>query len=279
MILLKLEKITNLNILKEIYNKISDYKLLNQIFISYKADIQNKSYMIENLIYNVLEIDLNDFESINKDEIEDIIYDLIELNTNILFVKNNISETLKKDIENICSELGLNYRYSDEEYLNKDIDLGVLTINDLYTIYEIYQLEPPNLVTFSPLDFYICLNVDNSGVVTHNNVYFDTLNDNFMDIIANSFKLINKNKPNDKDYVFKNCLYEPWALLNNDKDIEDKIENYKNRIFEKIKNIKPEEYPFIDKEIINLLNHFEYIQFNDVLEIISGKDNFLKYYK
>lgn len=279
MILLRLNKITNMDILKEIYTNIYDYKLLNQIFTIYRADIKSKSYNIENLIYSVLEIELDEFEEMDESDIENVIYDLIDLNTNVLFVKNNISEKLRMKVESICLELGLNYRYSDEDYLNREIDLSKLTIDDLYTIYEIYELNPPKQVTFSPLDFAVHLNIDNDGIVTHEGAYVDILKNNFMSIFSKCFQFVNNHKENNKEYLFKNYLYEPWGLLDNSDGIEDKIENYKLKIFEKLKNIEPEEYAKLDTEIVNLLNHFEYVQFNNILEIISGEDDFIKYYK
>lgn len=285
MFLIKLDKITNLEIFQKIYVTISNYGLLNQMFLIYNPNIKEKSYKIPNLVYHALEIKLMDFKNLKEEEIEEILYELIELNSKYIFDKTDCENELVKHIEKICEELGFEYIYLDCKEENKEVDIEKLTYNELNIVYEILELKNKLVKKYTPFDFSIRISIDNAGnVITTKGDYVGNIfNTSFIELLfkSQSYFVVEMKRLEsmNEGLLFETSMYEPWFFLKENPDIINYIEQYKINVFQAIKNIKPYQYKYLDKGLVDVLNSLEYIQYDDIYRIVSGSDVFLEYYK
>lgn len=285
MYLIELNKIMDLEIFKKIYVAISNYNLISQMFLIYKPNIYERSYKIPNLIYHALEVKLKDFKNLSEEEIEEIIYEFIELNSKYIFDKTDCNKELVTYIEKICEESGLEYVYLDGKEENKKVDIENLTYNELNIVYEILEVKNKSVKKYTPFDFAIKISIDNKGdMITAKGDYVGNIfRTSFIELLFKSqsyFVEEMKELENMKDeLLFETSMYEPWPFLKNNPGIINYIEQYKSNVFQAIKNIKPYQYKCLDKGLVDVLNRLEYIQYDDIYRIVSGDDVFLEYYK
>lgn len=285
MYLIKLNKITNIDILKKIYVAIDEYNLKSYIYVMYNPNLKNKSYNINKLMAHFITINVKDFTEINEDDIDDIILDLVELskNNNIIFETKDADSDLINKIEDICISYGLDFKTLQSNNIEEPVNIKKLNYNDICTIYDFFKVKH-NAFAFTSNTFLIQFTIDNKGIV------YDEDNKEVLDLNKHSLVDILFIKPKNLDDKIKALssnkidiinynLYEPWALLNYDSNINNKITNYKLNVFDAIKNITPEEYIFLPDKIIQLLNINGYIQMKDILPIIKKEDSILEYYK
>lgn len=284
MFLITLNKVKNTDILKKIYVDMFEFKLPSQVFLIYVPDLINRTYNINNLISNVIKVNAKDFKGIDEVDIEDIMYDLAENKGNIIFDYKGCSKALRKQIEEIIEEVGLEVIDIDDQLNVDKIDLSCLSFNDLNIIYEFFDIEKTNTY-YTPKDFLIRLVINDKGEVRD-----EITKEKVGSLKKKSLIEILLNHPFDiedrlaevdsifKDSILSNALYEPWAFLQYDKGLNQKIYDYKATLFEKIKDIHPEEYECLPEELVDVLNSNSYIQFSDIMDIISKKDEILQYY-
>lgn len=286
MYLLTLNKVSDLSILKEIYLSIYNYGLINQFFIVCNPDLKSKTYKIPNLIYNAIKIDLEILKDYSTEDIEDIMFDLVEVSSNVIFNKKSAPKELIGNIEEICVSTGLSYRYYGDTGLDKKVDLNNLTFNDLNIIYDIFN-KKNNVKQYNPRDFLVRLSIDNKGVMSLENgkKVGNILDSSFItellkapQYLLSNIEMMEKGCAQSSSPHIDYTLYEPWAFLEEDTEIFTKIEEYKWGIFEAIKNIEPHQYKYLSKELVEILNESEYIQFKDIFKIISKQDPILNYY-
>lgn len=284
MYLLKLNKVTDLKMLKSIYSSIYDYKLFGRVFIVYKADLNTKNYKIPNLICDVMIVDLKDFKGVDDLEMEDIIFDLVEVKCNLFFSKEKVSIKLQRKIEDMFGDCGLKPKYLEELSLENPINIKNLSHNDVNVIHEIFGSNT-NERSYSPRDFLVRIEIDSNGSLRlEEGRKIGILSDNnFLELLFKSSVMsatkVKEIEENCDKGLFSSILYEPWYFLKQNENIYAQIEEYKKNVFNVIKNINPSEYKYLPVDIVKLLNSAEYIKFDDIIKIISKRDEFLCYYK
>lgn len=284
---IELNKVTNLEILKKIYVTISNYNLTNQIFLTYIPNIEERSYKISNLMYHTLLVNIKDLEDLSREEIEEILYDFIELNSKYIFNKSDCNNEIVTYVEDVCKEIGIKYIDLDYSDRGKEVNIEDLTTNELNIVYEILEYKNKFIRKYTPFDFVIKMSIDDRGDVYTNKGDFvgNLFNTSFVDLLFRSQTYFSQEievlENMDNNYLFETSIYEPWIFLSsqNSLEIAKYIEEYKIKVFEAIKNIKPYQYKQINRCLVDILNELEYIQYDDIYKIVSGEDIFLEYYK
>lgn len=282
MFLITLNKIKNKTLLKKLYTSIYEYNLKPIIFIEFLIDLKNKNYTQENIIADFLTLDLLELENmfnneeISIDEIEDSIFDLIDMNKEIV-LKNSLHSSILIDV---VKNTGISYVIPEEILNIKEFDK--LDTNSQLIIYDFFD-KKHNYKKFKTNEFKYRFLIDNSGDIYFKNKRVLNLLDKEVNLLKTlfDFKLIDiesdaKNNYSEIEDLLGVYIYDPHLYLIEDIDYDKEIVNMKLEVFDKIKNVSPDEYKKMTENILELFNNNNYIQLNDILNIINGYDTTLK---
>lgn len=282
MFLITLNKVISKEVLKKVYTSIYEYNLKPIIFIEYLIDLKNKNYSQENIISDFFTLDLLELENmfnneeISIDEIEDSLFDLIDMDKEIV-LKNSLHSKILIDV---VKNTGISYVIPEDILNIKDFDK--LDTNAQLIIYDFFD-KKHNYKKFKTNEFKYRFLIDNSGDIYFENKKVLNLLDkeaNLLEILFD-FKLIDIKSDKEKNHskvenLLGTYIYDPHLYLIEDIDYDKEIINIKLEIFEKIKNVSPDEYKKMTENILELFNKNNYIQLNDILNIINGYDKTLK---
>lgn len=285
MYLITLDKVTNMNVLKEFYMNIGRYKLTSIMYINNSIDFKSKNYKIENFISDFITLDLkylNDIlnkDEITIDEIEDCLYDIAELDREIV-LKNVASSDF---IFNLIKSIGVSY-VIPENLLKSNFDnFGDIDTNTELIIYDFFD-KKHKFRRFFEEEFSIRLSIDNDGNIWNNNEIKSN-------ILTNGFKALfefdnynfkfstNTSKNKKTNSLIGNYVYDPHFFLIENIDYEREIYNMKKSIFNNIKEVEPNRYKEMKKDILDLFNKNNYIKLTDIQKIIYGNDNVINLLK
>jgi len=270
-----LDGIRNIDILKNIYQSIDCFSLFNKVFLIYKLNLKDGEPVNKNIQAHVMMLDLNDFEGKETSYIEDVVADIIEMNTSVV-VKDyrGKDEEFKSKVHSIIEDFGMKFSWSEFNF-DKEIDLTSPTYNEMQIINEIFE-EPIKGFAFSSRNFLLKYSIDEGGQVFYKNKkVLDLKESQFVELLFTSNDEIPMKIEKELQYYNKNSglttkFYEPFVFLPEDEDVNSKILKYKYKVFETLKNISPDMYPKIPAEVAEVLNKNGYIQLNDIMEIIGG---------
>ncbi len=281
MFLITLNKVKNLEVLKSVYVGLHEYKLGTQTFLVYVPDIEARSYNIKNLICSAIKFNVRDFQGMDEFEITDIMYDMVERDMPVVFDYSKCTKKLTSLIKSCLDEVGLEVKTYGKTNLSVP-DLGCLTRNDLSIVAEFFKVDMKTPY-YTAKDFLLRYVVNDKGDVINeltNEKLGNVLKTHIVEILFTlppNFAQLNERSSRVFDgSAISGKWFEPWLFLHYDEGICEKIYDYKMAMFEKIKNIEPEQYESLPPELVDILNRNEYIQFKDIIKIISGEDEFVK---
>lgn len=285
MFLITLDKVSNKNVLKELYLNIGRYKLSPIIHINNIIDLKTKNYEYKNVVSDFITLDIEDLNNylLNKElfieDIEDCLYDIVELNKEI--VLKNIESSDR--IFNLIKSIGIDY-IVPEDLLNlnlinfKDIDTNTELI-----IYDFFD-KKHNYRRFYKEEFSIRLTINNEGdVINNGEIKGNLLKDGFKSLFELKKYDFNFSKEDEKEKSLSKLLgeymYDPHFFLIENINYEEEILKIKKLIFNRIKNVSPDNYLEMKEDLLKLFNETNYIQLSDIKNIIYGNDKFLKLLK
>ncbi len=278
--LIELHRLSDISLLQAIYKNINHFNLLNQLLIIYTPDLKKKSYKIPNLFYHILKLNFEELLVLDEATITDIIFDLIELDTNIILHTNGVDQFSQKAqmVKSIMDESGMKYIIPHRSLiLDKEIDLKKLSYNDLCIVKEIFNQKNDG-IKFSITNFLFRYRIDELG-----DIFFQ--NENIGNVERISIARLLFTEANKKSSIiheaekklcsfteaFSFFFYEPWLFFIEDIDYLEEIKRYKYKIYNSIKSISPYQYPEISGDIVDILNKQSYVQMNDILDLMNGK--------
>lgn len=285
MYLITLDRISNMNVLKEIYLNVGRFKLQSIIYINNIIDFKSKTYNIDNIASDFLTIDIKNLKEdidngeLTIEDIEECLYDLTELNREIVLKNINSSE----EIFDLIKSIGISY-IIPEDLLNPNFNkFNEIDTNTEIIIYDFFD-KKHKFRRFTEDDFAIKLSIDNDG----NIVYKHKVKAN---LLEDGFKALFRFENYDFDFTLKentdaklnkllgNYMYDPHFFLIEGIDYEKSIFEVKERVFELIEEVSPERYSEMKQEVLDLFNKNNYIKISDIKKLISSNDKFLKLLK
>lgn len=278
MFLVNINGVSDINVLRALYMSIKKYHLEKVAYFQYIVDLSEKGHNTQHLIVDSFHLNIKDIVNFNETELEDFVYDVTEKNIPLSINSKGVDKERLNLFKNITDEVGLSYVDLDTYLNNNDVTYQGLTENDVNLVYDWLDIKMNSKQKFDHNSFLLILNVDKKGDVYNEGVFVgNIINDDLMDMLFGKCK-VKHNVPNVENDVFGYFMYEPWAFLNDDVDFEGIIK-YKVNLFDKIKNIEPEDYQNCPQELWNALNENSYIRMDDILPIIKKEDDVLnKYY-
>ncbi|WP_026478390.1 hypothetical protein [Alkaliphilus transvaalensis] len=270
---IKLQGIENREILRNIYQSIDVFRLSNRSFLLYEIPYTT-TIPIKEIKAHAFLIDLNLYNSEDEELLEDLVFDLIEVRSNVL-VKFSGDNAVNVMFTELYRAHGLNVIPWSNEFLEKEITIQDLGYTELQIINEIFEL-PVATLQFSEGDFIIKLIVGKDGIVTNEEgtvigelqkeYLIEILHkkpDHFRDKISKVLNDYNLDTP------FTPKFYEPWPFLLDEDNVTEKIIDYKYKVFNFIKNIEPKDYPNLPHEVVKILNENNYIQMKDIVNVLE----------
>lgn len=283
MYLVEIKKLKDEEIYKKIYTDIDLLNISKHIYITYEFDFNENLELPKYIQAHMYIVNINQILKYSEDELEDLILDLIEFNKTIV-LKNleeiDPDESNKEKIKilkEIIEDFGLEYFKYETYNFDKKIDLK----NPDYVTYQIVLefLDAPDLdePVYGLKTFFKRFTINKEGILKFENEKICDLNKDSIlkivnytnDKIEENFKEVLKEREN----VINTNWYEPLTYIIEGKKANEKILNYKKRVFEKIKNIPPERYPEINYEIISKFNMAGYIMLKDIKNILKGDND------
>jgi hypothetical protein len=259
-------------ILDKIYQDMKDYNLQNIITLTY-VPLDDSFWIVEK--YENVKIFLltNEFlEKIEKTVLEEWAYQWILHDSHIIVYENVTEENKKRLID-----LNMHLHYVSLRNIlsidNKTVQN--LTIADNYLIMDMLDFSH-NTRKYEMKHFGIKLSIEADGIAYQDGNVLGNLEDElFIDVLHKSEI---KHSEESKVNLFGYHLYEPFYFLK-EKDIcVSEIIAYKEKLFDILKELNPEDYIYLCNFLVNNLNKNYYIKYDELNEIISGKDKYLKFY-
>ncbi|WP_459195601.1 hypothetical protein [Wukongibacter baidiensis] len=275
MYLINIKKLKDEEILNNIYQSIEHFRLQDRVFITYEIDIENRDIELFNVQTHAFILDLNELSKISESDMEELVYDLIETRSNVLVRHDTGKDNdILKRFEGICLKNGLAYMELKKFDFNKDIKLEDLQYNEYQIVKEIFE-ETVEVRSFRSTDFMIKLEIDSKGKIYDRKGKFvlDLASSEFISILnmAKEENVLNKemNFFREAKGLFTLDFYDPFVFMFDVEEINQKIIDYKYKVFDLIKDLSPEDYPRVPRPIIDILNKNEFIRLTDILNIIK----------
>ena len=262
MIKIKLHDITDKDILKNIYTNIDCFNLYSMVNIIFMLEFKEGIYDLDKGVFAHL-FYLENIERFSNEELGRIVKNL---SNNVLVYKGEENKYLE-EMSNEYNVLLINEKELDldkvcPECINSDI---------IEVVKEI--LEYDSNVKYKPSDFLIAFDIYNNGDVYYNNQIVGNLKTELLTSII--FKADVNNIIKDyytdymkySDFVFSEKLPTRYSLMVRDYNIKDVLD-FKVKVFNMLKDIKPQDYSKLPEEFTDLLSNSGYIRMEDILEII-----------
>jgi len=275
----EIRDLENKALAKDIYKSIDTFNMAKDIFFIYESTFKNGFTVNKDVIAHMHILNLNNLEKIKDDEetIEDLILDYIELDREIIVKPyTGEDENFKKLLEDIIEEFGLKYRLFEPYNFDREIRLDELAFEDYNIALEIFENSNYKKLPFNSRRMLIHLVIDENGIVwCEKDKVLDLNEEPFYNIKFYRNKDIDKKLEAEitrEEGIFNTDWHEPITFLTEEGNVSEKIVDYKYKVFNKIKNIKPRDYPETNPTLIELLNNLGYIQMDDVVDILRGEN-------
>ena len=278
MFLLNLKYNNNHALITKLYKELVDYKLYNLTEIIFEPDYTAGAVDYSGVLCSFVLLNLKDFEDMDWMDIEDVFFNLIELGAPVVFNKAGLTDEKFSEIVDIANDTGLSYLESMDYDFDKAINLRELNDETFATILEIFE-ENQRYPLYSAKNFLFRWQIENNGDVTDSagKVFGNLEKDSLIDIIfkkPSNYKTLKKHSElHEGETVFSVGFASILPFMTVDKDVNLKIDRFKQNVFESIKNIKPSEYANLDYKLIELLCTHEYIQLDDIVKIVGNNDD------
>lgn len=276
MYLIEMNALKDIDLLKRIYTGIDCFRLGNIVFVVYRFDLEEGLAVNKKLVAHLFIVECRQLAKYPEMEIEEFLLDLVEMNANVVFDFNDTPDDLKNRIKDMASSFGIRYMEKKPFDFDREVDLRKLTFNDFQIILEIMGIES-KAISYTAKDFMARYMIHPDGKVfdRYGNAVADLNKDHFVKLIFYPYPGIDKVLDEDSRHsvgLLKASWYDPCPFLfNDDENLNKRIVDYKYRVFEELKDIRPSMYPELQAELAEVLNKSNYICFDDIMSIINCK--------
>lgn len=233
----------------------------------------NYSYEIKKHTYDKKWLKLVDAVFIKTSELlkfdefskEDMFYDIIE-SKKVLILDDDYSDSeyLSK-LQEELKEFDVMYLIN-QSFKGIVIDLKNPFPSVVETIKEIFMVQDNQVNKYYTKDYCIRLSVDENNICQQTGIEFNI--DSLFRLTDDTMKILNELVNIDTSKIdFDICLYDNIFFYMEYISPED-ILDFKYKVFDAIKNLKPEDYPNVSEDIINIINNSFYIPLDDLKEIL-----------
>jgi len=275
---MKVESNVNTEWLRNLYKYI-DYHNLQLLCFLLQEVKPGEEIDFSNRIAHMFYLDLSEYTDSEEDieNIEESIFQLIENKKELLIYSDGANENLKEEVKELTEELGLTVHLIDEYSMNAPNELKDFEQEEIHVVQEIFEEEQCLPRKLSPKDIQTEITIKENGIAVLEDDSFLYLEQPIGELFSLLFSKVKHG--NEEKYLsstyFKPHVYSLTRLLATRYQYggkaEEKIIQWKENIFEKIRNVEPKEYEMLPIELVEVLTTNEYVPIDKVKEIVNER--------
>lgn len=242
--------------LKRLFNFVLDMDISN---FDLKSEIQNMG------LYDTYCFNNDNFDNVDEIELFDLFIEIIN-NKKKVFVKNFDAYNRNETIRSVSEDLDFDNYILNTEF---DVDIKNPNINFFATMLEIF--EEKDYISLENVDVVKNISVlfnKDSFSINGKEYKFKTV-ENFIDIVLKNIEIVHFDNDN-SEKLFSSYLPSTKLLYFTNENILEKVEIFKENVFNIIKDMTTEEVISLPQEFKTFIAKKEYIPLEEIYKLIKS---------